>query len=76
VSAIVSVLRELYGLFVEDAGFAGAILIWTAVFGVAAHYIDGAALGPVLFGGFAVILIVEVRRASSSRAESRDRHYR
>jgi hypothetical protein len=65
VSAIMSVLRELYGLFVEDAAFAGAILIWTAIFGVAAHYLNGAALGPVLFAGFAAILIVEVRRAST-----------
>lgn len=63
--AILGALRELYGLFVEDAGFASAILIWTAIFGVAAHYIDGAALGPVLFAGFAVILIVEVKRAST-----------
>ena len=63
-SGVVGVLRELYGLFVEDAGFASAILIWVALFAFGARYLGGVTLGPVLFTGFAAILIVGVRRAS------------
>jgi hypothetical protein len=64
-SVVIGVLRELYGLFVEDAGFASAILVWTALFALGAHYVGGVTLGPVLFAGFAAILLVAVRRASA-----------
>jgi hypothetical protein len=65
VKAVVGVLRELYGLFVEDVGFAIAILVWIALFAVVARHLDGVTGGLVLFAGFAAILIFEVRRASA-----------
>jgi hypothetical protein len=62
--AFAGLFRELYGLFVEDAGFAIAILVWVALFAAILRYLDGSARPAVLFAGFAAILIVEIRRAS------------
>jgi hypothetical protein len=63
-SVIATAVRELYGLFVEDTRFAAAILIWLALFAAFSRYAGGAARGPLLFVGFAAILIVSVRRAT------------
>jgi len=64
-----SVLREVFGLFVDDGSFAAAILVWLlfAVFVLphlapAAHW-----TGPVLFAGLAVILIESALRFSRGR---------
>jgi hypothetical protein len=61
-----SIAREILGLFVDDAGFALAILIWLA-FSVAvlphlAQLAQWAA--PTLFAGLAVILIESTLRYS------------
>ena len=64
-----SVVREVFGLFVDDGSFAAAILVWLllAVFVLprlapAAHW-----TGPVLFAGLAVILIESALRFSRRR---------
>jgi hypothetical protein len=62
-NAITGALRELYGLFVEDAGFAIAILVWVGLFAMMVRYLDGSVRPIVLFAGFAAIVLVEVRRA-------------
>ena len=61
-----SVAREIYGLFVDDGSFAGAILVWL---GLAVAMVPRATVGawwagPALFVGLAVILIESVLRFS------------
>ncbi len=61
-----AIVREVWGLFVDDAGFATAILAWLALawLGSAQLAIASAWNGAILFGGLALILIVSaVRRA-------------
>ena len=64
---VVAVVREIYGLFVEDGAFAIAIVVWLGIFAAIVRYVDASVRGPLLFAGFAVILIVEVRHASRDR---------
>ena len=61
---IKSIVRELYGLFVDDGSFAIAILVWL---GLAVAMVPRATVGawwagPALFVGLAVILIESVLR--------------
>jgi hypothetical protein len=60
-----AIWAELLGLFVDDAAFAGAILLWVLVMGGAAALgFAGAAAAILLFAGLAVILVVSaVRKA-------------
>lgn len=64
-----TVLREFFGLFVEDGSFAIAILLWLAVVGsVLPHAgVSGPWRGIVLFGGLGVILAASVWRYSRRR---------
>jgi hypothetical protein len=64
VNVVVTAARQVYGLFVEDSRFAAAIVIWLALFAAFSRYAGGAVRGPLLFAGFAAILIVSVRHAS------------
>ena len=61
---------ELIGLFVDDGMFAGAIILWVVLIGVAAAVaisVPAYWRGILLFVGLAVILIESVtRRARSS----------
>ena len=57
-------LRELYGLFVEDLGYALAIVIWILLSVALLRFLDPGIRGIVLFTGFALILIAGVQRAS------------
>ena len=63
-NVIVAAARQLYGLFVEDARFAAAIVMWLALFAAFSRYAGGPLRGLLLFAGFAAILIVSVRHAS------------
>ncbi len=61
---IKSIVRELYGLFVDDGSFAIAILVWL---GLAVAMVPRATAGawwagPALFVGLAAILIESVLR--------------
>lgn len=73
VKACVTVVRELYGLFVEDGRYTLAILVWVALLGLAAHVLPGASHwgAPCLFLGLALLLVLTVW--SSGRAAARAR---
>ena len=66
-------LRELWGLFVEDAsltlGILGCLLI--AAFALPALRLRDAWRGPVLFGLLAIVLWENVRRSATARVRSR-----
>jgi hypothetical protein len=59
-----SILREIFGLFVDDGSFAIAVLIWLALAVLLLPRIAPAARwsGPALFAGLALILIESVLR--------------
>ena len=61
---LVSVLKELFGLFVDDGSLALAVLGWAAVCAVVAAtgLAPAALLGPLLFLGLAALMIENVLR--------------
>jgi len=61
-----SIAREILGLFVDDAGFALAILIWLAFAVAVLPRLAQAAqwTAPTLFAGLALILIESTLRYS------------
>jgi hypothetical protein len=61
---IKSIVREIYGLFVDDGSFAVAILVWLglAVAVVPRMTAEARWAGPALFVGLAAILIESVLR--------------
>lgn len=63
-----TILREVFGLFVDDGSFAFAIVIWLVVVKLVSPHLGMAALrsGFILFGGLAAILIRSVLHASQS----------
>ncbi len=63
-SAIRIGLKKLYGLFIDDLGFALAIAAWIVISLLVVHVLDASVRGPVLFAGFALILIASVQRAA------------
>jgi len=63
-SAIRIGLKKIYGLFIDDLGFALAIAAWIVVSLLVLRFLDASARGPVLFAGFALILIASVQRAA------------
>ncbi|HLK25110.1 MAG TPA: hypothetical protein VKT30_10655 [Caulobacteraceae bacterium] len=58
---IAGVAKEIWGLFVDDIGLAVASLVWVAIVWIAARWL-GAAAGPALFAGLAVILVTSALR--------------
>ena len=58
-------LRELYGLFVDDLGYALAIAGWIVLSVALLRFLDPGARGIVLFAGFALILVASVRRGAA-----------
>ena len=63
---LVSILREVFGLFVDDGSLALAILIWIAVVGLAlpAFGLPSAWRAIILFAGCALILAENVARSA------------
>ncbi len=60
---LLSVLKELYGLFVDDGSLAIAVLGWVAICAlIAAAGLAAALLGPLLFAGLAALMIENVLR--------------
>lgn len=59
-----TVLREIFGLFVDDGSFAVAILVWLAVVWLVLPRLAVPAVwvGPVLFAGLALILVESATR--------------
>jgi hypothetical protein len=60
--AFVTILRELWGLFVDDGSLALALVFWCAVAGLILPHLPltGGWNGPVLFVGCLAILLVDV----------------
>jgi hypothetical protein len=61
-----NILREIFGLFVDDGSFALAILIWIAVVRWATPHLNipSRATGLILFAGLALILTESAARYS------------
>ncbi|MFK0642926.1 hypothetical protein NO134_21780 [Ochrobactrum sp. BD22] len=60
---LTTIAKELFGLFVDDWGFAVAIIVWPAIVWVLSGYIHHSGWdGVVLFGGLALILIGSAAR--------------
>lgn len=59
-----TIIREVFGLFVDDLSFAAAILIWLAIVAFALPHVGVPSVytGIVLFAGLAVILIESTLR--------------
>jgi hypothetical protein len=59
-----SIFREIFGLFVDDAAFALAILIWLSFMRWATSHmaLSPAIIGIILFAGLALILIESTTR--------------
>jgi hypothetical protein len=66
VSAVATALRELWGLFVEDASFTLGILgcLLIAAFAFPALRLRDVWRGPMLFGLLAIVLWENVRRGA------------
>ena len=67
----VTVLKELWGLFVDDGSLALALIIWVAIcgFGLARVAIPAAWDAPLLFVGCLVILVFNVMRSAGGRGK-------
>jgi hypothetical protein len=68
---LVLIRDELWGLFVDDGVFAGAIVVWLAVAWqvLPRLALPGALPAILLFAGLAVILVFgAIRKASAARA--------
>ncbi len=59
-----TVVREVYGLFVDDGSFAVAIAVWVGVVWVVVRRfgVSGGVGAAVLFGGLGVILVESLWR--------------
>jgi hypothetical protein len=66
-----SIVREVFGLFVDDMRFAGAILVWLlVVLLVLPRVVTGNGwAGPALFAGLAFILIESTLRYARLRSK-------
>lgn len=62
---LTTIAKELFGLFVDDWGFAVPIIVWSAAAWILSFYIEQPGwAGVILFGGLALILIGSaIRRA-------------
>ena len=65
-NAIVTAVRELWGLFVEDASFTVGIVVCLALAIYAFPRVIGAAVwrGPLLFAAVAIVLVENVYRSA------------
>jgi hypothetical protein len=58
---LTAIVREIWGLFVDDIGLAVASLLWIALIWLGAAWL-GVAAGPTLFAGLVVILLASAFR--------------
>lgn len=70
-----TIVRELWGLFVDDGALAVALVVWCAVagFGLPRSGLADPWQGPTLFLGCLVILIVNVWMSARARGLTIDR---
>ncbi|MEO6816435.1 MAG: hypothetical protein ABI177_07020 [Edaphobacter sp.] len=71
---IKTVLREIYGLFVDDGAFALAILIWLSFMRWMASHLQFSptTLAIILFAGLALILIESTARYARHKRQSKE----
>ncbi len=64
--ALKRIFEEVFGLFVDDGAYAGAIVGWLVVIGLVVKFVPGAAAwaGILLFVGLATILLESAWRKS------------
>jgi hypothetical protein len=69
-----TVVREVYGLFVDDLSFAASILVWLGVIWCAHQLLANSCpswvLVLLLFGGLATILFISALRFARNRPRS------
>jgi hypothetical protein len=65
-SALATIVREFWGLFVEDGSLALAIVLWVAIAGLGLPRLPIGADwdASILFAGLILILLENVRRAA------------
>jgi hypothetical protein len=68
---IAEILREVWGLFVEDSSYTLAILLWVGLVGFGTLWIPGAGAwgGPILFIGLALIMLENITRSAGKVAK-------
>jgi hypothetical protein len=68
-SSLHVILRNLWGLFVDDGNLALALVLWCAIAGLVLPRLDPSSAwnGPVLFLGCLAILIINVARSGDVR---------
>lgn len=70
-NGMVQVLKEIWGLFVEDGSYAIAILVWTAiVVFLLTLIVPDVWRGPCLFLGLIAVLIENVTRSARKLRKS------
>ena len=70
-SALLAILKEALGLFVDDGSLALALILWIAIagFGLPRVPVPPAWHAPALFVGCLAILIVNVARSARGKGE-------
>jgi hypothetical protein len=63
-ASLKTIVKELWGLFVDDGSLALALIIWVAACGIGLPYLPIAAAAPILFLGCLAILIVNVAQTA------------
>lgn len=63
-NVIVTALKEVYGLFVEDGSYAVGILVWLLVVGFVFPHVLGPWRAPLLFAGLLFLLVENVLRTA------------
>jgi hypothetical protein len=61
-NGLVSIAKEILGLFVDDGSLAIAILVWVGLVLLVAHALPASAIGPAILLGCAAILVENVLR--------------
>jgi len=69
--SVAAILKELWGLFVDDGSLALALVGWVAIcaFGLPRLPIPVLWHGPLLFAGCVVVLVLTVLRAARGRVK-------
>lgn len=66
------IVREVFGLFVDDGSFALAVLVWIGIVWAASHYgLRTVSGGVLLFLGLVLVLVESVTRFARRAADAR-----
>ncbi len=71
---MLTVLREIWGLFVDDGSFAAAIVLWVGLMWWLEQWgrVPNRVLGMLLFVGLGLILIESLLRFARERGRAKD----